>query len=154
MRSPAYRLWLRSFGYCEACRQSGLLARDPFTRIIDPCHTANNGLSSKGPDNSCAPLCRVHHREFDRGRTAFQAAYGIDMPALAAIWWGEWLRQHRDLPRVARRSEADTNKQIEAEAAGTALHYLGRYEKPYLAVKGWERYGHPPNGVDANPQQA
>jgi hypothetical protein len=66
---------------------------DPFARIIDPAHTANNGMSSKGPDSSCAPLCRRHHREYDAGRAAFEAAYAIDMAALAVQWWADWQRR-------------------------------------------------------------
>ena len=38
----------------------------------DPAHTQGNGMSSKGPDSSCVPLCRKHHRDFDSGRKAFE----------------------------------------------------------------------------------
>lgn len=53
---------------------------------VDTAHTQNNGTSSKGPDSSCAPLCRTHHREYDAGRKAFEKKYGVDMKAVAAAW--------------------------------------------------------------------
>jgi hypothetical protein len=55
-----------------------------YWQPIDPAHTANNGMGSKGPDSSCAPLCRVHHREYDAGRAAFEEKYGLDMAKEAA----------------------------------------------------------------------
>ena len=55
--------------------------------LSDPSHTVNNGMSSKGPDSSCVPLCRKHHREYDAGRKAFEAKYAVDMKALAAEHW-------------------------------------------------------------------
>ena len=64
-----------------------LQVKDWLHRIIDPAHTQNNGGSSKGPDSSCAPLCRAHHMEYDNGREAFEEKYGIDMAREAAIHW-------------------------------------------------------------------
>ena len=59
-------------------------------RIIDPAHTASKrdgqgGMALKGPDSSCAPLCRVHHDEFDAGRYEFQMKYAVDMPREAEL---------------------------------------------------------------------
>lgn len=61
------------------------------TTDSEPAHTLNNGRSSKGPDNSCIPLCHQHHAEMD-GRAgtkivtkeAFAAKYDIDLAAIAA----------------------------------------------------------------------
>lgn len=76
LRVPAYRKFLRDRRCC-VCPAVG----------CDPAHTANNGMRSKGPDSSCAPLCRDHHREFDAGRKAFEEKYGIDMKVAAAAHW-------------------------------------------------------------------
>lgn len=72
-----------------------------FARI-DPAHTENNGMSSKGPDSSCVPLCRSHHLEYDSGREAFESKYGIDMKAIAAAYW-ERYQQERATLTVQRR---------------------------------------------------
>lgn len=84
LRDPAYRAWLRE-RVCVACR-SEFRHAEPETfpaarllRIIDPAHTENNGRSSKGPDSSCIPLCRTHHRQqHNIGWPAFENHYGID----------------------------------------------------------------------------
>jgi len=76
LRCPAYRQWLKD-RRCSVC---------PATPS-DPAHTANNGTGSKGPDSSCAPLCRVHHREYDAGRKKFEAKYGIEMRTVAGAFW-------------------------------------------------------------------
>jgi len=44
-------------------------------------------MSSKGPDSSCVPLCRKHHREFDSGRKAFEKKYDVDLKKLAAEYF-------------------------------------------------------------------
>jgi hypothetical protein len=49
----------------------------------EAAHTENNGMSSKGPDSSCVPLCRKHHAQYDAGRKAFEQKYGVDMKAIA-----------------------------------------------------------------------
>lgn len=86
LRSPEYREWLRT----KRCAIY-LLGVDhkcfPGPRQCDPAHTENNGMRSKGPDSSCAPLCRVAHQEYDAGRDAFEVKYGIDMKASAAAHW-------------------------------------------------------------------
>lgn len=87
LRSRAYRNWLKDRG-CVACDSWFLFRED--CRLIDPAHTANNGTGSKGPDNSCAPLCRSHHREYDAGRKAFELKYAIDMKREAAAHWTAW----------------------------------------------------------------
>lgn len=89
MREPKYRHWLktewcviirrRDVSMVDACNNVGCL---PY--LSDPAHTENNGTSSKGPDSSCVPLCRKHHREYDAGREAFEKKYGVHMPKIAA----------------------------------------------------------------------
>lgn len=105
LREKGYRQWLQVNGKCRACRvmvnwaSCGGLEMDPDGRLpdlrascmaglCDPCHTVNNGMSSKGPDSGCAPACRRHHDEYDgrrplpnreRGKEAFEAFYGFSM---------------------------------------------------------------------------
>src|SRR5690349_14876358 len=90
MRSPEYRAFIAEEGICAVLARAAGLPKDArisehlsehlqvaamfaqrysagcFGRI-DPAHTENNGTSSKGPDSSCAPLCRRHHLVYDLG---------------------------------------------------------------------------------------
>jgi hypothetical protein len=59
-------------------------------------------MGIKGPDSSCAPLCRVHHDEYDGrrklpngevGRAAFEMYYRVDMAAVAKAWWELYQRR-------------------------------------------------------------
>ncbi len=94
LRSPDYRAWLIAECVCVACRILHMVYRTrQFAsggQCIDPAHTQNNGMRSKGPDSSCAPLCRVHHREYDAGPKAFEMKYGVDMKNEAAAHWAAW----------------------------------------------------------------
>ena len=85
-RNAGYRLWLRENCLCVAGLATGSETCSAFA-ISDPAHTQNNGRGSKGPDASCAPLCRKHHREYDAGREAFEEKYGVDMKHEAAVHW-------------------------------------------------------------------
>jgi hypothetical protein len=100
MRDPKYRKWLMG-------RQCVLLTVpnacfvgccDQLTPR-DPCHTVNNGMRSKGADSSCVPLCRKHHLEFDAGREAFQAKYGVDMQGLAHMYYADYLEENSLVPK-------------------------------------------------------
>ena len=98
VRSQCYMDWLKS-QYCVACVALNLAtgmhersARWYAGGICEPAHTANNnGRSSKGPDDSCIPLCHQHHAEMD-GRAGtkvvtkeqFAAKYNLDLAAIAA----------------------------------------------------------------------
>ena len=93
-RNPEYRKFLRSDGICAACVKIGNKRWMPY--VCDPAHSEHNGMSSKGRDSSCLPLCRPHHSEADGqkrlpngqvGRAAFEAYYCLDMKAVAAYWW-------------------------------------------------------------------
>jgi len=85
MRSPEYRRWLRTLECVLAWSPSQPTKRGCLPhQSVDPAHTQNNGMRSKGPDSSCVPLCRNHHREYDAGRKAFEAKYGVDMAKLAS----------------------------------------------------------------------
>jgi len=92
MRDPKYRRWC-STQWCVVCRILSDDQRPPAYHPIDPAHTQNNGTSSKGPDSSCAPLCRKHHDEYDAGREAFEKKYGVDMKALAAEHYERYLQE-------------------------------------------------------------
>lgn len=91
-RCQPYKDWLRDECRCVACKTKvGILeTKDWLYRIIDPAHTENNGMRSKGPDSSCAPLCREHHNRYDAGRDAFEEKYGLDMKAEGAAHWKIW----------------------------------------------------------------
>jgi hypothetical protein len=82
LRDAAYRKYVKSEP-CAVC----------YRLPSDPAHTENNGMSSKGPDSSCAPLCRLHHREYDAGRVAFEAKYNVDMKAVARRHWERYQRE-------------------------------------------------------------
>jgi hypothetical protein len=95
LRCKAYRDWLRQ-QRCAVYSQDAVTpdgAEHCFNMYryssnpIDPAHTQNNGMRSKGPDSSCVPLCREHHEEYDRGRKAFEAKYGVDLKKIAAEHW-------------------------------------------------------------------
>ena len=99
-RNPEYRAFLREEGWCVVCQLyfgGHVPAGD-----CDPAHTVNAKTSQKGPDSTCAPLCRRHHDEYDgqvplpnrangkpreRNHAAFEKFYCVDMKAEAARWW-------------------------------------------------------------------
>lgn len=86
MRDQKYRRWCRE----QRCAVSGV---PPGPFIIDPAHTENGGMRCKGPDSSCVPLERSLHLEYDRGRMAFEAGYGVDMRALAKEYYAAYLKE-------------------------------------------------------------
>ncbi len=102
-RDPQYLGWLRSEGRCAVCvtfRGTGDVKAGFLEGFCDPCHTENGGASMKGPDSGCAPLCRTHHDQYDGrmrlpngevGKRAFEAHYGLDMRAVAAKWYKQYL---------------------------------------------------------------
>jgi len=67
-------------------------------------------MGTKAPDSTCAPLCRHHHDEFDGRRrvtnesidphAAFEARYAIDMRAVAAAHYTEYIngRKAKETP--------------------------------------------------------
>ena len=89
LRDKGYRDWLRGRFICMADRNGW---RD-CSGVMDPAHTENNGMGSKGPDSSCVPLCRTHHREYDAGRKAFEKKYKVNMKLIAAQKWAEYQRE-------------------------------------------------------------
>lgn len=90
MRSKAYRDWCAQ-QFCAIFANA--LATCTIFVPVDPAHTENNGMSSKGPDSSCVPLCRKHHNEYDAGRAAFEAKHGVDMKKIAAEHYERFLRE-------------------------------------------------------------
>lgn len=49
-------------------------------------------MRSKGPDSSCASLCRKHHGEYDSGCEAFERKYGLNMKVIAAMQYMAYLK--------------------------------------------------------------
>lgn len=90
LRDQRYMDWLHEICRCLVCVPGVRLQGWEFL-TIDPAHTENNGMRSKGADSSCVPLCRHHHREYDAGRAAFELKYGIDMKREAAAHYALWL---------------------------------------------------------------
>ncbi len=103
-RDPQYLAYLRRFGLCDVCPSCTIVkALQRYYEECDPCHTENGGMSMKGPDSGCAPLCRTHHDQYDGraklpngevGKRAFEAYYGLDMRAVAAKWYKLYLEQY------------------------------------------------------------
>ena len=92
-RNPGYRHFLHEHGRCIVAAHGG--CQGP----IDPAHTEHGGMSQKGADSSCVPLCRAHHRQADgqdplpgglsrgAGKAAFEAFYGVALKREAQVWW-------------------------------------------------------------------
>lgn len=87
-RSVKYRQWVAA-QWCTIPPQG----HETLWAPMHAAHTQNNGMSSKGPDSSCVPLCASHHAEFDAGRARFQGKYGVDMKAIAAHYFAQWLSE-------------------------------------------------------------
>jgi hypothetical protein len=90
MRDPGFKKYIRQF-FCALLDQENSTGCSSF--IVEPAHTQNNGMRSKGSDASCVPLCRKHHTEFDQNRKAFQIKYGVDMKALAAEHYARYQKE-------------------------------------------------------------
>lgn len=99
LRDPKYRAWLRRF-CCMLRGQDNFRSCDSWQ--VDPAHTGRvNGMSSKAGDDTCLPLCRKHHAEYDSGRVAFEKKYGVDMKALAKEYWTRYQNEISDDNRHA-----------------------------------------------------
>jgi hypothetical protein len=85
LRDPRYREHLRS-QRCASCGKYGTRWNP-----VDPAHTENNGMSSKGDDSGCAPLCRTCHTEYDSGRVEFERRTGLDMKRIARTYWDAYV---------------------------------------------------------------
>lgn len=92
-RDRGYRKWLNGQLCCVLDRWESYFQGCCDQTSSDPAHTQNNGTSSKGPDSSCVPLCRKHHREYDAGRKAFEHKYGLNMRKIAAEYYAEYLKE-------------------------------------------------------------
>jgi hypothetical protein len=77
MRDSAYLAFLRTEGYCIVC------SRMP----AEPCHGPVNGMSSKGPDNGCVPMCRrCHEEQHSIGWPAFEVRRMVSRERSAKVW--------------------------------------------------------------------
>lgn len=92
-RDPGYRKSLRE----EPCAlwMAGKTDECDFgpRNTTEAAHTQNNGMSSKGADSSCVPLCRKHHTEYDKDRKGFEKKYGMDLRAIAAEHYQRYLAE-------------------------------------------------------------
>lgn len=88
MRDPEYRRFIRtlpcSVGGCNKI-------------YIQAAHYRVNGMGSKSSDYTCVPLCQWHHLDgpyaLHKGLEAFEAEYGISIPAIIADCLGLWGHQ-------------------------------------------------------------
>jgi hypothetical protein len=84
-RCVDYRRWVASHP-CVICGNQNSQA----------AHTESNGMSSKGPDSSCVPLCLLHHDVLD-GRRQGAGCLGLDRSFLRGVAEGffrAWKRKH------------------------------------------------------------
>ena len=84
-RDPLYLRFIKSLP-CLACLK---------TWSIDPCHTGPHVVSQKACDLTCIPLCRKHHREFDRNPRQFEKAHRLNVAARVAGFNAEYRKRER-----------------------------------------------------------
>ena len=94
-KDSGYVDWLHENCRCVACvaAETRGMRSDvyPFGRV-EGAHTKNNGMASKGPDSSRAPLCVAHHSEqHTRGVKVFEEKYGLDLEHEAATHYATFL---------------------------------------------------------------
>lgn len=90
-RSVEYRRWI-SQHWCCVCFGVDIVTRSDIS-VSQAAHTENNGMASKGDDSACVPLSMSVHDEYDAGRLAFEHKYGIDLKAIAAQYYAQWLSE-------------------------------------------------------------
>ncbi len=94
LRSPAFLAHVRTF-MCLTCYA---------TRGIAACHTENNGMSSKGPDSGCVPLCSRCHAEYDANKKKFEREHLHGMLSLkdqAQASWRIWVKKEATRSQLA-----------------------------------------------------
>lgn len=74
VRDPQYKRFIKRLP-CVACLK---------TWGVDPAHTGPHGISQKGCDLKCIPLCRRCHAAFDADPQGFAEREKLDIPALIA----------------------------------------------------------------------
>ena len=84
-RDRAYRTWIKRFA-CLACGSC---------RLVDACHSGPHGLSQKGDDYLCVPLCRKCHERFDADPRGFLRALGLDIARCIAEFQRLWALKQR-----------------------------------------------------------
>lgn len=108
-RSEKYRRWIAG----HAC----IVCGHPETQAA---HTERNGMSSKGSDASCVPLCVDHHNHLDGrthpwgtggplGRLGFQDFYGINLASEAADLYREWSKPEPECNCYCVGDQADAS---------------------------------------------
>jgi len=88
-RSPGHRAWVRGHA-CSACGSR---------TAIECAHVRNGtdgGTGIKPSDRWCISLCKeCHTRQHQIGEPAFEAAWGIDMKAIAAAFLRSSPHRHK-----------------------------------------------------------
>ena len=104
-RNPGYRAWCTK----QQCAIPGCYSNQISWDggWAEPAHTEFGGMSQKGPDRSCVPLCRTCHDKYDGksplintlyGHSEFEKFYGVDMKFLAAAHWARYLKSRGGKP--------------------------------------------------------
>src|SRR5258707_1007718 len=93
-RSRAFRVWISQHFCCVCTGNHGPCTGERVSfAVSQAAHTKRNGMSSKGPDSSCVPLCLHHHLVYDQGRKSFEWFLETDLQALAAKYYAQWLSE-------------------------------------------------------------
>ena len=77
VRNPDYRRFVRRHPCCVCGK----------TWSVEAAHTGPHGLGQKAPDESCIPLCLIHHRAgrdsyHTLGRVSFCEVHEVNIPAI------------------------------------------------------------------------
>lgn len=94
MRSEAYRRWVSRFRCC-VCNPLSLDMGECCEGNSQAAHAERNGMSSKGPDSSCVPLCVAHHNWYDgRSRASVLRFEKLDLKEIAARFYAWYQAQN------------------------------------------------------------
>lgn len=84
IRNSGHLRWIRGF----ECSVGTPVCRDHKTEAAHVRKGTDGGASLKPGDNWTIPLCSFHHAHQHRmGEASFEAAYKIDMKAIAQALW-------------------------------------------------------------------
>ena len=90
-RNPEYLRFVRRQPCCVCGRSWG----------VEAAHTGPHGLGQKAADESCIPLCGIHHRigrdsYHNLGRVRFSEVHNLDIPAIILTLLFEVKSQWKD----------------------------------------------------------
>ena len=84
-----YQLWVKTL----PCSIAGLEGAGPCSSVVEPDHVGQRGIGQKSPDDTCIPLCSIHH--LDRhGHTGY---FRYRTKEWTREWRQEAIRKTREL---------------------------------------------------------